>query len=111
MVGRPADGYTAEADAVGHPQSPADVGADVVALDHVAGGGTIPGDVDLIESVAGNDVARPGRGAPNEIVVRAVRDGDPGGIGHRKEAVAVEADVVALDHVAGHARAKDGDAV
>ena len=98
--------------AVGHRAAAGGVGADVVAFDLV-GAGAAARDDDAVTAVAGDQVARPGGGAADRVVGRAVQDHDAAVVCRAvaQRAGGVGADVVALDLVGAGAAVADFDAL
>ena len=99
----PADGVVAGATRwrpaleVAKGLGPGSVGADVVALDQVVVRDV--GDLDAVAVVAGNDVASPGRGAADRVVIRKADLDAVARVDNGLGAGGVGADVVALDQV------------
>src|SRR5205823_839858 len=99
----------ADADELGQqPGAAGRVGADEVALDLVAGGAGVRQE-DAVVGVGGDDVARAGGTAADEVVARPAAEDDAEAVGGGGVAGRGRADVVAADDVA--ASAVDEDAV
>ena len=108
VVGRPV--LDDHAVVVGQGVRAGRVGADVVPLDDVAGRPRV-GDIDAVLAVARDDVAGAERAADG-VVAGAGEDGHAAGpVAQGRRAAGGDADVVALDHVAGGPAVDDVDAI